>query len=66
MRAKGFFCSLGVLNGGQGISELQFLIQKIKIKFLAVFFIIILGYQTVDPDPQLEKILDPDPYPHLH
>jgi hypothetical protein len=29
LRAEGFFCSLGVLYGGLGISILQFLIKKI-------------------------------------
>jgi hypothetical protein len=37
-RAKGFSCSLGVLYGGLGISKLQFLIRKIKIKFPAINF----------------------------
>jgi hypothetical protein len=32
LRADGFFCSLVVLYGGLGISKLQFLIKKIKIK----------------------------------
>ncbi len=36
LRAEGFSCSLGVLYGGLGISKLQFLIKKIKIKFLVV------------------------------
>ena len=78
LRAEGFSCSLGVLYGGLGISKLQFLIKKIKIKFPAYFFSI-LGHQTLDPDlgsgcgiriwnpdPQLEKMLDPDPYPDPH
>jgi hypothetical protein len=38
LRAEGFSCSLGVLYGGLGKSKLQFLIKKIKIKFLAVNF----------------------------
>ncbi len=38
LRAEGFSCSLGVLYGGLGISKLQFLIKKIKIKFLVVQF----------------------------
>jgi hypothetical protein len=37
-RAEGFFCSLGVLYGSLGISELQFLIKKIEIKFPAINF----------------------------
>ncbi len=37
-RTEGFSCSLGVLYGGLGISKLQFLIKKIKIKFPAVNF----------------------------
>ncbi len=39
LRAEGFSCSLGVLYGGLGISKLQFLIKKTKIKFPAVNFI---------------------------
>jgi hypothetical protein len=50
LRAENFSCSLGVLYGGLGISKLQFLIKKIKIKFPAYFFSI-LGHQN----PQLEK-----------
>jgi hypothetical protein len=38
LRAEGFSCSLGVLYGGLGISKLQFLIQKIEIKFPAKHF----------------------------
>ncbi len=38
LRAEGFSCSLGVLYGGLGIIKLQFLIKKIKIKFLVVNF----------------------------
>jgi hypothetical protein len=38
LRAEGFSCSLGVLYGVLGISKLQFLIKKIKIKFPAVNF----------------------------
>ena len=38
LRAEGFYCSLVVLYGGLGISKLQFLIKKIKIKFLVVNF----------------------------
>ncbi len=56
MRAEGFSCSLGVLYGGLWISKLQFLIKKIKIKFLVVNFFPILDHQTLDPDPP-----DPDP-----
>jgi hypothetical protein len=73
LRAEAFSCSLGVLYGGLGISKLEFLIKKTKIKFPAVFFSSILGHQTLDPDPgsgsgsrnpdpQLEKMLDPDPH----
>ena len=52
LRAEGFSCSLGVLYGGQGIGKLQFLIKKIKIKFLVVSFFLILDHQTLDPDPE--------------
>ena len=38
LRAKGFSYSLGVLYGGLGISKLQFLIKKIKIKFSSCTF----------------------------
>jgi len=53
---------LGVLYGGLGISKLQFLIKKIKIKISSCKFFSILGHQTLDP--QLEKMLDPDLDPH--
>ncbi len=29
-------------------------------------FFSILDHQNLDPDPQLEKMLDPDPYPDPH
>jgi hypothetical protein len=64
LRAEEFSCSLGVLYGGLGISKLQFLIKKIEIKFPAINFFSILGNQTLDP--QLEKMLDPDPCPDPH
>jgi hypothetical protein len=70
LRAEGFSCSLGVLYGGLGISKLQFLIKKIDIKFLAINFFNFWssnpgsGSVIRNPDPQLEKMLDPDPYPH--
>ncbi len=51
LSAEGFTCSLGVLYGGLGISELQFLIKKIEIKIPAINFFSILGHQTLDPDP---------------
>ena len=67
MRAEGFSCSLGILYDGLGISKLQFLIKKIKIKCK---FFSIIGHQTLDPDPdpdpQLENMLDPDLYPDPH
>ncbi len=70
MRAEGLSCSLGVLYEGLGISKLQFLIKKIKIKFLVVIFFQFLTIKPWirirDPDPQLEKMLDPDPYPDPH
>ncbi len=72
LRAEGFSCSLGVLFGGLGISKWQFLIKKIKIKFPAVNFFNFRsskpgsGSEILirNPDPHLEKMLDPDPYPH--
>jgi hypothetical protein len=74
LRAEGFSCSLGVLYEGLGISKLQFLIKKIKIKFLVVNFFNFRssnpgsgsGIRIRNPDPQLEKMLDPDPYPDPH
>jgi hypothetical protein len=51
LRAEGFSCSLGVLYVGLGISKLQFLIKKIKIKFPDIHFFSILGHPTLDPDP---------------
>jgi hypothetical protein len=70
LRADGFSCSLGVLYGGLGISLLQFLIKKIEIKFPAMIFFNFRssnpgsgsGIRIRDPDPQLEKMLDPDPH----
>ncbi len=76
-RPEGFSCSLGVLYGGLGISKLQFLNKKIEIKFPAInYFTFRLsnpgsGIRNPDPesgirirnqDPQLEKMLDPDPH----
>ncbi len=61
LRAQGFSCGLGVLYGGLGISKLQFLIKKIKIKFPAIIFFNFRS-SNPDPDPQLEKMLDPDPH----
>jgi hypothetical protein len=64
LRAEGFSCSLGVLYGGLGISKLQFLIKKIEIKFPFNFRPGSgSGLRIWNPDPQLEKMLDPDPYP---
>jgi hypothetical protein len=52
LRAEGFSCSLGALYGDPGISKLQFLINKIEIKFPAINFFLVLGHQTLDPDPE--------------
>jgi 23S rRNA maturation mini-RNase III len=38
LRAEGFSCCMGVLYGGLGRSKLQFLINKIEIKFPAINF----------------------------
>jgi hypothetical protein len=66
LRAEGFSCSFG----GQGISKWQLLMKKIKIKFSTVnfvqFYVIKSWIRIRDPDPQLEKMLDPDPYPDPH
>ncbi len=59
LRAEGFSCSLGVLYEGLGISELQFLIRKIeKTNFSCKIFKTFV-IKTLNPDPQVEKILDP-------
>jgi hypothetical protein len=59
-------CSLGILYWGLGISKLKFLIKKIFKKFPAVNFLNFLVIKILDleldPDPQLEKMLDPDPH----
>jgi hypothetical protein len=57
LRAEGFSRSLGVLYGGLGISKLQFLIKKIKFKFLVVNFFTILDHQTLDPDPGSRSVI---------
>jgi hypothetical protein len=69
LRAEGFSCSLCVLYGGLRTNKLQFSIQKIFFKsFTAVNvcqFLVIkpLGSElNPDPDPQLGKMLDPDPH----
>jgi hypothetical protein len=55
---------LGVLNGGLGISELQFLIKKEKKK-IVVFFSSIFCHQNPGSisfsDPDSLEMLDPDP-----
>jgi hypothetical protein len=72
LRAEGFSCSLAVLYGGLEISKLQFLIKKIEIKFPAINFFNFRssnpgsGSGIRNPDPQLEKMLDPGPYPDPH
>jgi hypothetical protein len=70
LRDEVFSCSLGVLYGGLGISILLFLIKKIEIKFPAInffqFLVIKPWIRIRDPDPQLEKMLDPDPYLDPH
>jgi hypothetical protein len=46
--------------------KLQFVIKNIKskaVKFLKFLVIKALDLE-LDPDPQLEKMLDPDPDPH--
>ena len=55
MFSLGFSCSMNVLYGGLGISKLQFLIKKIKIKFLVLNF---FQFQIINP---WIRIRDPDP-----
>jgi hypothetical protein len=66
LRAEGFSCGLGVLYGGLGINKLPFFDQENKNLISSCKFFSILGHQTLDPDPQLEKTLDQDPYPDPH
>jgi hypothetical protein len=66
LTAEGFSCSLGVLYRSLGISKLNFLIKEIKTKFQLKIFFQFLVIKTLDPDPQLETTLDPDPYPDLN
>jgi hypothetical protein len=40
--------------------------QENKNEISSCNFFSILGHQTLDPDPQLEKMLDPDPYSNPH
>ncbi len=57
--AGGFFCTLGVLYGGLGISKLKFLIKFI---FSAVIF---FNFWSSKPWIQIgiqPKMLDPDPH----
>ncbi len=70
LRPEGFSCSLGVLYGGPGISKLQFLIKKTKIKFAAIkyfnFKVIKPWIQIRDSDPEsgsaIRKNADPKPW----
>ncbi len=55
-----------ILLGGLGISKLQFWIKKINKNNSSFKFFSIFGYQTIGPDQQLEKMLDPDHYPDPH
>ncbi len=75
MRAEGFFSNLDVLYGGLEIGKLQFLIQKNRIFFPAVFFLQFLVIKALDPDwirigiqptiPDPDEInTDPQPCPH--
>jgi hypothetical protein len=66
MRANGFSCSLGLLYRSLGISNLQFLINKIEIEISRYNFFSVLGHETLDPDPQFEKMPDPNLYPGPH
>ncbi len=59
MRGKGFSCSLDVLYGVLGISEMQFFIQKIK-KNSAVNSFLFLVIRILDLVLDLDLDLDPD------
>jgi hypothetical protein len=68
LRAEGFSRTLCVLYGGLGVTKLQFFIKKISNFFSAAHFFQFWVNKTLDselnPDPQLGKMLDPDPDPH--
>ncbi len=55
LKAEAFFCGLGVLYGGLGISKWQFFFKKIKIKFPAEIF---FKFSVIKP---WIRIRDPDP-----
>ncbi len=57
--AEGFFFSLCVHYGGLGITKLQFYFQLYI--FLKILIIKTLDSE-LDPDPQIWKMLDPDPH----
>jgi hypothetical protein len=67
--AEGFFCNLDILYGGLGIGKLQFLIIIKFNFFSAVIFFQILVIKALDPDWIRIRIglqpqtLDPDPDP---
>jgi hypothetical protein len=68
LRAEGFSCGLCVLYGGLEITKLQFFPEKypifIQLYFLLQFLVIKTLDSELDLDPQLGKMLDPDPDPH--
>jgi hypothetical protein len=57
MRARDFFCNLGILYGGLGISKMQFFYHKITFFSDVIFLTMVL--KTLDPEP------DPDPDPEI-
>jgi hypothetical protein len=59
LRTEGFSCILGVLYGGLEISKLQFLIKKIKNKFVVVHF---FNFRSSNPGSG-SGIRIRDPYP---
>jgi hypothetical protein len=61
LRAEGFSVACGSFYGGLGITKLQF--KKKKHPIFSNFGRQNPGFRLdPDPDPQLEKIQDPDPH----
>jgi hypothetical protein len=62
LRAEGFSFSLSDLYGGLKTSKLQCLIFKDIFSSCKISQSFGLDEPEVDSDPQLEKMLDPDPH----
>jgi hypothetical protein len=54
--AEDFSPSLNFFYGSPGINKFQFLIRKKDQLFLAVYFTLIFGHRTLDPDLDLLNV----------